>query len=328
MVPDSLPLQFLLLIDGQPAPDWIQVQGITTRSVWQGQGSAEILLAWGVEQADALAGLLKSESGIQVKAGYGPADFVDIFSGKLAFTRLSLRAAVETTLTLVCESEGAAVVWSPTPAPALTAQYGVNLLACEATDTKTNLAGQIRLTGTARAAPGLRMKVAGLGELYDGEVWITEVEQEIKAGLWTSTLHYASQPPLEPAPSLAQTLPLEVSYDAANNQVSLILRKNLSVQLQADNASLSCADSHGNALTLDAKGIAITSAAGLNLSGKGDVTVNVPGNAFFTLGQDYRVTALNIRHNAQIALVATGGASAELSAGAQAVIKAAMVMIN
>lgn len=329
MINDSQPLHLALLTENQPVPHWLQIVGITTRCTWQGQGGADVVLRWEASQADAFADLLKPGNAIWIKAGHGATEPAELFSGKVVSTRLNINASGESTLVASCTSERPAVDWTPIPAPVVTARLGENLLACEASLQEENaVTGQVQISGTAQVAPGQRMALSGLGAAYDGEVWMTETHHEIREGLWRSAIRFAARPPQPPVPTLAQMLPLEAAYDAASNRVTLTLRNNLNVQFQARDASLRCADIHGNAITLDARGIAIASAAGLDLHGKGDVTLNTLGQAVFTLGRDYRVTATNIQHNAQVGLVARGAASAEFSAGGLAVIKAAMVTIN
>lgn len=87
-------------------------------------------------------------------------------------------------------------------------------------------------------------------------------------------------------------------------------------------------DQNNNSVELKPEGIFLDSPKDICLSAKGKVTIDAINNIEITAKADIKSQALNINSNANIAYVAKGSASAELSASGQTTVKGALVMIN
>jgi hypothetical protein len=81
-------------------------------------------------------------------------------------------------------------------------------------------------------------------------------------------------------------------------------------------------------VTLTQSGISLESTTDIQIQAKGNVTIDAIGKIDITSKANLNVSGLNINNEADAAFVAKGGASAELSAAGQTVVKGAMVMIN
>lgn len=87
-------------------------------------------------------------------------------------------------------------------------------------------------------------------------------------------------------------------------------------------------DPHGNSARFDADGISLKSTGNLTIQAQGDLSLSANGTIELTSTQEIKASGLNLTLAAQASLSATGGLSAELSAGGQTTIKGALVSIN
>lgn len=87
-------------------------------------------------------------------------------------------------------------------------------------------------------------------------------------------------------------------------------------------------DPRGNSARFDAEGITLKSTGNLTIHAQGDLSLSANGTIELSSTQEIKATGLNLTLAAQASLSATGGVSAELSAGGQTTIKGALVSIN
>lgn len=106
---------------------------------------------------------------------------------------------------------------------------------------------------------------------------------------------------------------------SSTNQIkAIVTRSQLRIEFDDDKKSI----------TMDASGVTITSARDLTLTAKGAIKIDGAGAIAITAAGDVETKGLNVKHEAQIAFVGEGNATAELSASGQTTVKGAMVMIN
>ncbi len=87
-------------------------------------------------------------------------------------------------------------------------------------------------------------------------------------------------------------------------------------------------DLYGNRVELGAEGITLDSPKGIRLSTRGSIALEAGGAVSIGAGADVKLEGLNVHCSAQVAMVAKGAATAELSASGQTTVKGAMVLIN
>ncbi len=105
---------------------------------------------------------------------------------------------------------------------------------------------------------------------------------------------------------------MRLLFNDDTNTVTLDTPNGNQIILDEDSGSMTLTDENGNKVLMDSDGVCIESSKDLKLKAAGDVTMEG--------------TNINIKANAQ--LVAEGGAGAELSTSAIAVLKGSLVQIN
>lgn len=120
-----------------------------------------------------------------------------------------------------------------------------------------------------------------------------------------------------------------VQYDDANRIIMLTLPGGSTVTIGDEGRSLVLQDATGNRVGLDPSGIRLESPKDIVFSAKGSIRMEAMGGiALDSSGGDIHVKGLGVNISADMQLVAKGSMTAELSGGAEVMIKAAMVMIN
>lgn len=87
-------------------------------------------------------------------------------------------------------------------------------------------------------------------------------------------------------------------------------------------------DQNGNEVRLAPEGIVLDSPKDIRLTAKGSISIDAVGKVAISSKADVTAAGLNVECQAQVGFAAKGGASAELSAAGQTVVKGALVMIN
>jgi uncharacterized protein involved in type VI secretion and phage assembly len=137
--------------------------------------------------------------------------------------------------------------------------------------------------------------------------------------------------------SSAKPAPLKASDD--NHQKGFFTRSELKVTFDDDKKVICLETPGGNKVTLsdDAKGIALEDQNGntLTLNDKGivikspkDITLEATGKLTLKATQDTSIEGLNVSAKANAQFKAEGGAGAEVSTSAIAILKGSLVKIN
>ncbi len=105
---------------------------------------------------------------------------------------------------------------------------------------------------------------------------------------------------------------MQLLFNDDTNTITLNTPKGNTIVLDEDSGSIKVEDENGNIITLDSDGVSLESAKDINLKATGDV--NIEG--------------VNINLKASAQFLAEGGAGAEVSTSAIAVVKGSMVQIN
>lgn len=101
-----------------------------------------------------------------------------------------------------------------------------------------------------------------------------------------------------------------------------------SIVLSDKDKSIVLTDQNGNTVTMDAGGITLESGKDITIKAGGKLTMTGSQGVNASSDADVSVKGLNVNAEGQVGATLKGGASAELSAGGQTVVKGAMVMIN
>ena len=125
-------------------------------------------------------------------------------------------------------------------------------------------------------------------------------------------------------------MPIEdmVKVNEVVGKVTIVTRSNSKIVIDDPNKSLCIQDVNGNCIEMGPGGITITSVKDITFVAGGHINLQATGNVVTSARADIQQTGMNISSNAQVAYVAKGTASAELSASGTTTVKGAMVMIN
>lgn len=121
---------------------------------------------------------------------------------------------------------------------------------------------------------------------------------------------------------------MKIEFDEEKKIITILTPANNKIVISDDSKSILLKDQNNNSVELKPEGIFLDSPKDICLSAKGKVTIDAINNIEITAKADIKSQALNINSNANIAYVAKGSASAELSASGQTTVKGALVMIN
>lgn len=125
-------------------------------------------------------------------------------------------------------------------------------------------------------------------------------------------------------------MPIEdmVKVSETLGKVTIITRSSSKIVIDDPNKTLCMQDINGNKIEMGPEGITITSVKDVKLVAAGQMQLQSNGNITTAARADLIQTGINVSQTAQVALVAKGGASSELSAAGTTTVKGAMVMIN
>jgi Rhs element Vgr protein len=122
---------------------------------------------------------------------------------------------------------------------------------------------------------------------------------------------------------------LELTFDDKDKIVVIKTPGGHSITLSDKDQSVAVKDSNGNSMTMSSSGIELKSAKDVTISAAGAVSITANQNiSISSSGGDASMSALNVKHAAQVQFSANGNASAELTASGTTTVKGALVMIN
>jgi Rhs element Vgr protein len=119
-----------------------------------------------------------------------------------------------------------------------------------------------------------------------------------------------------------------IEFNDADKVITVTTPDKNKIVLSDKDRGIQLMDQNDNKVTLTPSGISLSSAKDIQITANGNVTIDAVGNIDIAAKLDLKTSGLNIHNQAQIAFAAKGGASAELSAAGQTVVKGAIVMIN
>jgi Rhs element Vgr protein len=120
----------------------------------------------------------------------------------------------------------------------------------------------------------------------------------------------------------------KIEFNDADKSIAVTTPGENRIVLSDEDRGIQLLDQTGNKVTLTQSGISLESTKDIQIQAKGNITIGAIGKIDIASKTDLNASGLNIHNNAEAAFVAKGGASAELSAAGQTVVKGAMVMIN
>jgi hypothetical protein len=135
---------------------------------------------------------------LTIEAGYDNKNNL-IFQGLVTQQSISIEEGMRSTLTIECQG----TILENIPANSttdinsvLTITYGDNLIALNADlNLKlTEVAGQVKIQGTSLAEPGKYLTLAGLGDRFSGNHFISAVLHHFNAGDWFTQISIGSIP--------------------------------------------------------------------------------------------------------------------------------------
>ena len=121
---------------------------------------------------------------------------------------------------------------------------------------------------------------------------------------------------------------LKVEFDDDKKVITFITPGNNKVVISDDAKSIFLQDQNNNKVELSPSGILLDSPKDITMRASGKVSISALQDVAVTAETDVMVSGMNINHHANIAFVAKGTATAELSAAGQTIVKGAMVTIN
>ncbi len=120
----------------------------------------------------------------------------------------------------------------------------------------------------------------------------------------------------------------KIEFDEKNKVITITTPGANQIVISDLNKSISLKDQNGNEVKLAPAGITLDSPKDIQLTAKGRIVLDAVGQVSISSKADVTANGLNVECQAQVGFAAKGGASAELSAAGQTVVKGALVMIN
>lgn len=121
---------------------------------------------------------------------------------------------------------------------------------------------------------------------------------------------------------------LTVELNDAAKVITIVTPARNKLVLSDEARSITLQDQNGNQIVMSPAGISVTSDGDISLSAKGAISLSAINTVSIVSNGDLHQEALGITCKAAVSLVATGGATAELSSPGQTTVRGAMVMIN
>ncbi|MGL5889590.1 MAG: type VI secretion system tip protein VgrG, partial [Bacteroidia bacterium] len=122
---------------------------------------------------------------------------------------------------------------------------------------------------------------------------------------------------------------LKIEIDDDKKILTITTPGNNKMVFSDDAKSITITDQNNNSIKMESGGISISSAKDVKISAQGNVSISAMQKiSIAASGGDVEVSGINAKITAQAQLKASGNAQAELSSGAQTVVKGAIVMIN
>lgn len=212
-----------------------------------------------------------------------------------------------------------------------------------------NLEGAVSFPGSPAPALWAVIDLNGFGAAINGGHLITSVHHIIEEGEWITetgfgeALLVVDEPVVtdpevtEPADTtveepILQTIVsrsgLKIGVNDEDEVLTISTPGENSIVLSDKGKSIVLTDQHGNTVTMDSGGITLESGKDITIKAGGKLTLAGSQGVDVSSRADVSVKGLNVHAEGQVGATLKGGASAELSAGGQTVVKGAMVMIN
>lgn len=134
--------------------------------------------------------------------------------------------------------------------------------------------------------------------------------------------------PMHAPQALVTRNSLSLVFDDATKAITLSTPGGNRLILSDEKRGLSLQDQNGNALELGPQGIRLTTFRDIMIEAKGALRSNSVCGLELHSAANATLSGMDVKLEAQTQLVARGGASAELSASGQTVVRGALVMIN
>ncbi|WP_199119181.1 type VI secretion system tip protein VgrG [Pedobacter sp. ASV28] len=176
-----------------------------------------------------------------------------------------------------------------------------------------------------------------------GGFFIPDVGDEVVVGFFNNdpchavilgSLYSSKQPPANKIEaknnirSIITRSKLKLEFEEEKKIITIQTPGKNTIEISDEGKSITISDQNKNKIEMSASGIKIESEGSLLLKAKTGIEINA-GTSIEMKGKSaINMKSANIEAKADMAFTAKGGAQAELSAGGQAVIKGAMVMIN
>lgn len=247
---------------------------------------------------------------LSVAAGYDGQNTL-LFEGVITTQGLRIQDGGDSVLEIKCQSEvvnnsGSGVDPTAGTGPVMLLTYGENILSFNAelsalaqlSEVKSTITGEVRFQGSAMVVPGQYVSLAGLGQRFNGDHFVSSVRHDITEGNWTTVAH------------LGLSALRRVVLDDQSQQIAVN-------------------DDNGNSIVMSDSGIAIKSEKNISLeAGQKIILKGETGIDLQSSSGDVETCAVNIRQSADMQFAAKGAMTVDVQSSAQLTLKAAMIMIN
>jgi len=222
--------------------------------------------------------------------------------------------------------------------PGLILAYGDSILDFRGeidSNTMTSLArirGEVRFRGSALATAGATVALAGLGDRYNGPVYVSGVHQQVSEGHWNTSIKIGLREPRTGSAGKPDEIitrgGLRIALDDDNHAIEISTPAKHSVRLDDKTGAVTVKDGNGNTITLASGGVTIDSTNTITLKAKGDIALNAQGMLSLNGAAGVNITGAAIHASASTSFTAQGGAEAKLSSGGVVTVQGALVKIN
>lgn len=191
---------------------------------------------------------------------------------------------------------------------------------------------EVRFRGSALAAAGAMVTLAGLGERYNGAAYISGLHHHVSEGQWNTSIKTGLREPHTGSAGKPNGIitpgGLRIALNDDDQAIEISTPGNHSVRLDDKTGTVTVKDSNGNTITLASGGVTIDSADAITLKAAGDIALNAQGTLSLNGAAGVKLTGPIINASASSSFTAQGVAEAKLSSSAMVTVQGAIVKIN
>lgn len=203
---------------------------------------------------------------------------------------------------------------------------------------------QVTLPSNAETEAGIWARMVNFYATGDsGSFFLPEIGDEVALGFFDNDPRYPvilgsvysskNKPPYtaestNKIKAIVTKTKMKLEFDEEKKIITLVTPGANTIIISDDGKSIELKDQNSNSVKLNTDGITLDSAKDINITAKGNITLDAVGKVSVSAKQDTAIAGMNVTATAQVGFTAKGNATAEVSASGQTTVKGGIVMIN